>query len=72
MRTFKNKFRILINKLLIVIIWFIMLIYFCGLSIIPISSMYILYAISCVVVVYGGCWFMHLLDEANKKIRNRN
>lgn len=72
MSTLKKHFRIWINRVLMLIIWIIMFMYLCGLSVIPVSSLYILYAISCVVVVYGGCWFMHLLDEANKKIRNKN
>ena len=71
MKALKINFRIWVNKILIMIIWLVMLVYLSGLSIIPVSSLYILYAISCVVVVYAGCWFWHLLDEANKRMRKK-
>lgn len=72
MNTATKYFRILINKILIMFIWIIILMCLCGLSIIPVSYFYILYAISCVIVVGGGCWFCHLLDETNIRLRNRS
>lgn len=71
MKELKTNFRIWVNKVLIMFIWLVMLVYLSGLSIIPVSSIYILYAISCVVVVYTGCWLLHLLDEANKRLRKK-
>lgn len=71
MKALKTNFRIWVNKILIMFIWIVMLVYLSGLSIIPVSSIYILYAISCVVVVYTGCWLWHLLDEANKRLRKK-
>lgn len=71
MSTLKKNIRIGVNKILIVIIWMIMFTYLCGLSVFPVNAMYILYSISCVIVVYSGCWFWHLLDEANKRLRKR-
>lgn len=70
MRKITNTVIIWFNRIVMIFLAIFIGFYLAGLTIIPIGSYYILYSISCAIVVYVNCYAIDVLQRINKKIKD--